>query len=70
MYVYNIDMSSITIEIPEVKKSQYEVILRALVKEYSPEDIEDFMLGLHMSKNDSNTYPIAKIRDKYASQIS
>lgn len=63
-------MSTITIEIPEVKKSQYEILFRTLVKEYSLNDIEDFMLGLHMSHNDTISYPVATLRRKYASKIS
>ncbi|EKD44731.1 MAG: hypothetical protein ACD_71C00028G0003 [uncultured bacterium (gcode 4)] len=63
-------MSTITIDIPETKKSQYETIFHALINEYSIEDIEDFMLGLHMSRNDSISYPIANLRNKYASKVS
>ncbi|OIP55003.1 hypothetical protein AUK10_00170 [Candidatus Gracilibacteria bacterium CG2_30_37_12] len=59
-------MSTITIDIPEVKKSQYETLFRTLVREYSLEDIEDIMLGLHMSHNDTKSHPIANIYTKYA----
>lgn len=63
-------MSTITIDIPETKKSQYETLFRTLVREYTLEDIEDVMLGLHMSHNDTFSYPIATLRNKYAGKIS
>ncbi|MDD2916884.1 MAG: hypothetical protein PHH70_03515 [Candidatus Gracilibacteria bacterium] len=63
-------MSTVTIDIPEAKKSQYETLFRALVREYTLEDIEDIMLGLHMSHNNTSSSPIATLRNKYAGKVS
>lgn len=64
---YNSRMTTLTLDIPESKTSQYSVLFTTLAREYSLEDIEDLMLSLHMSHNDAESHPISELRAKYAS---
>ena len=64
-------MTTVTINnIPEANKSQYENLFGTLAREYSLDDIEDLLLGLHMNLNDTTSSPISTLRSKHASQIS
>lgn len=50
-------MTSIIVDIPVGKKpEQYRDIFATLASGYDVEELEDFMLGLHMSKNDPTGY--------------
>ena len=65
-------MSSITLDIPTNKNPVYlQEVFHTLVHHYTEEDIEDIMLGLHMSQNTpGNTIDIATLRSKYARHLS
>jgi hypothetical protein len=46
-------MTTVTIDnIPEAKKAEYQSFFRILVKEYDLDELEDKLLGMHMSAND------------------
>jgi hypothetical protein len=62
--------TTLTLDIPAVQSKQYSVLFTTLAREYSLEDIEDFMFSLHMSRNDEESHPIAELRTKYASSLS
>jgi len=44
-------MSSITINVPEWAEKTYEMFISSIIKNYSPSEIEDFLLWLHMMNN-------------------
>ena len=64
-------MTTVTLDnIPETRQAEYQLFFRTLAREYDLDELEDTLLGIHMSHNTGSVLPISDLRTRYASHLS